>query len=202
MHRMLLEIPTCYETKRLIVRAYRAGDGAAYWEMARRNVKHLFPFEADNPVRSLQSEEEAESLVREFAAQWTLRKHFFFGAWDRETGAFVAQIYVGASNWDLPEFELGYFVDIDHEGRGYVTEAAQGALAFIFDHLQAQRVLLRCSDANPRSARVAERCGLVLEAHLRQNLKLADGRLCGEYYFGLLRDEYIQQSQETGAALI
>ncbi|MBZ0294120.1 MAG: GNAT family N-acetyltransferase [Anaerolineae bacterium] len=192
MNRMLLEIPDCFDTTRLHVCRYQAGDGAAYWAMAQRNRVHLFPFEAENPVRSLQSEQEAEGLVHEFAALWALRQSFFFGAWDRRDQTFVAQIYVGVVNWDLPEFELGYFVDVDHEGQGYVTEAATGALAFIFDHLQAHRVLLRCSDANPRSARVAERCGFSREAHLRQNRRLADGTLCGEYYYGLLREEYRQ----------
>ena len=64
MHRMLLEIPDYFETSRLQVRRYRAGDGVAYWQMAQRNRKHLFPFEADNPVRSLSSEADAENLVR------------------------------------------------------------------------------------------------------------------------------------------
>jgi RimJ/RimL family protein N-acetyltransferase len=189
---MLLELPDYFETSRLLVRRYRAGDGMAYWQMAQRNRKHLFPFEADNPVRSLSSEADAENLVREFAAQWALRQHFFFGAWSRTDGLFVAQIYVGAVNWDLPAFELGYFVDVMHEGQGYVTEAAKGALAFIFEHLHAQKVLLRCSDANPRSASVAERCGFVQEAHLRQNHPLPNGTICGEFYFGLLRDEYLR----------
>ena len=193
MYRMLLDIPESYPTERLIVRAYRDGDGPMYWEMAQRNRDHLFPFEAHNPVRSLQSEYEAENLVREFAAKWEFRQQFFLGAFDRQDGAFAAQIYIGATNWDVGEFIVGYFVDVDHEGMGYVTEAVKGALAFIFEHLQAQRVILHCSDANPRSAQVARRCGFVEEGHLRQNITMANGQRCGEFYFGLLREEYLQQ---------
>jgi RimJ/RimL family protein N-acetyltransferase len=188
---MLLEIPDGFETERLHVRRYRAGDGPAYWEMAQRSREHLFPFEAGNPALALTSEEEAEILMREFAAEWAQRKHFFFGAWKRADGRFVAQVYVGAVDWDLPEFEVGYFVDVDHQGQGYMTEAVKGALAFIFTHLQAWRVRLRCSEANLRSCRVAERCGFVREAHLRQSQKLADGTVSGEFYYGLLREEYM-----------
>lgn len=191
MLKMLLDIPDNFETARLQVRRYRAGDGAAYFAMAQRNRQHLLPFEAGNPALALGSEEAAEALIREYAARWALRDQFFAGAWDHQT--FVAQIYVGAVNWDLPEFEIGYFVDVDHEGRGYVTEAVSGMLRFVFDHLQARRVRLRCSDANPRSYRVAERCGFIREGHLRQTQRFADGTLNGEYYYGLLRKEYLNR---------
>jgi RimJ/RimL family protein N-acetyltransferase len=195
MHKMLLEIPDGFETERLHVRRYRAGDGAAYFKMAQHNRQHLLPFESGNPVLSLSSEDDAESLVREFSARWALRSHFFAGAWNKENNLFVAQIYVGVVNWDLPEFEIGFFADVDHEGQGYVTEAVSGMLRFLFGHLQAQRVRLRCSDANPRSYRVAERCGFVREGHLRQNQRLPDGTFGGEYYYGLLRAEYLKRSQ-------
>jgi RimJ/RimL family protein N-acetyltransferase len=59
---------------------------------------------------------------------------------------------------------------------------------------------LCCSDANPRSAHVAERCGFVREGQLRQSQKLADGRICGEYYYGLLREEYLP-GRETSIRL-
>lgn len=193
MRRMLLAIPDHYQTKRLMVRRYCAGDGPMYWQMAQRNRDHLFPFEAHNAARYLRSEQDAENLVRDFAAQYALRQQFYLGAFDRQCEAFVAQIYIGASNWDIPEFSLGYFVDVDHEGQGYVTEAAKGALDFIFAYLEAERVILHCSDANPRSASVARRCGFAQEAHLRQSSITANGERCGQYFFGLLREEYEQQ---------
>lgn len=193
MHRMLLDIPDQFPTERLLVRRYHAGDGLMYWEMAQRNRDHLFPFEAHNAARSLRSQQDAENLVRDFAAQYALRQQFFLGAFDRQGEAFVAQIYIGATNWEIPEFSLGYFVDVDHEGKGYVTEAALGALDFIFEHFVAERVILHCSDANPRSANVARRCGFIQEAHLRQSTIMADSQRCGQYFFGLLREEYEQQ---------
>ena len=128
--------------------------------------------------------------MREFAEAWTAREYFCLGVFDKETDEFVAQIYIGVVNWDLPEFEVGYFVEKDHEGHGYVTEAVQGALKFIFTHLKAQRVRLECDDTNVRSFRIAERCGMVKEAHFRQNKKHADGTISGTLCYGLLRSEF------------
>jgi ribosomal-protein-alanine N-acetyltransferase len=112
------------------------------------------------------------------------------GAFDRESDEFVAQVYVGPVRWEVPEFEIGYFVDVEHEGQGYVSAAVRAALGFAFRHLGAHRVRAECDDTNLRSRRVAERCGLVLEGHVRQNKRNADGTLSGTLHFGLLKSEF------------
>ena len=190
MHRLLLTLPTHMESTRLLLRCYQAGDGPWYYAMSERNRAHLTRYEAGNPVLGIHSVEEAEIVVRDFAAAWVARTAFFFGAFRRDTGDFVAQIYVGPVEWTLPQFSLGYFVDVAHEGQGYVTEAAQAALRFIFNDLRGCRVGLECDDTNWRSYRVAERCGFVREGHLRENKKNPDGSITGTLYYGLLRREF------------
>ena len=103
---------------------------------------------------------------------------------------FVGQIYIGPVNWDLPEFALGYFVDKDLEGQGFITEAVNATLGFIFEHLNAHRVRIECDDTNERSCRVAERCGFVREGHFRENKRGPDGTMRGTQYFGLLKSEF------------
>ena len=63
-------------------------------------------------------------------------------------------------------------------------------MGFIFEHLKARRVRMECDDTNERSWRVAERCGLVREGHIRENKKNAAGKVSGTLYFGLLKREY------------
>lgn len=190
MHRMLLEIPTRIEAERIYLRCYEAGDGQWYYAMSQRNRAHLSRYEAENVVMSIESEQEAEVVVRQLAVEWKARNCFFMGAFDRETEEFVAQVYVGPVKWDVPEFEIGFFVDKDHEGQGYVTEAVRAVMRFIFEQLKAHRVRMECDDTNERSMRVAERCGLVREGHIRENKKNADGKLSGTLHFGLLKREY------------
>jgi aminoglycoside 6'-N-acetyltransferase len=190
MHKMLLDLPTRLETARLLLRCYQPGDGPWYYAMGLRNQAHLARYETGNPARTLHTPAAAEVLMREFAAAWVARERFFFGAFDRRTETFVAQIYIGPVNWELPEFELGYFADVAHEGQGYVTEAARAALGYIFTHLRAHRVRLECDDTNARCYGVAERCGMVREGHLRENRRHPDGSLSGTLHYGLLRAEF------------
>jgi aminoglycoside 6'-N-acetyltransferase len=191
MHRLLLEIPSRIETERLYLRCYQAGDGPWYHAMSQKNKPHLARYESGNPVMSINTEQDAEIVVRDFAAAWVARSAFFLGVFRRDTQAFVAQIYIGPVNWNLPEFAMGYFADVEHEGLGYVTEAAQAALRFAFEHLRAHRVRLECDDTNARSYRVAERCGMVKEGHIRENKRNADGSISGTLHYGMLRSEFI-----------
>jgi aminoglycoside 6'-N-acetyltransferase len=193
-HKLLLDIPSQFETERLLVRAYRAGDGAWYYPMIEKNREHLALYEAGNVGLTVTSEEKAEILLRDLAADFGARKSFFMGAFVKETDTFVAQLYIGAIDWDLPEFVIGFFADTDHEGRGYVTEMVKGALDFIFEHLQAHRIRLYCTDSNGRSFRVAERCGFVKEAHLRENKRLPDGTVQGTLIYGMLKRDFDERA--------
>ena len=196
---MLPEIPTRFETERLILRRYQAGDGAWYYQVGQRNRQHLQRFESGNVILTIQNEEDGEKVIKELAADWDARHSFFLGAFEKSTGQFAAQIYIGPVNWLLPEFEIGYFADKDHEGRGYVTEAVRASLAFIFHHLKAHRVCLHCSDLNERSWRVAERCGFVREGYLRETQQQPDGTFSGEFSYGLLKSEFEAWQAASGS---
>jgi ribosomal-protein-serine acetyltransferase len=193
MNKLLIDLPEKLETPRLIVRPYRAGDGEGYHAACLRCKRHLLPFERGNPALDVETVDDAEALVRRFAAYWAARDCFFLGAWDKATGEFVAQIYVGAVDWELPEFSVGYWVDAPREGQGYVTEAARAALRMVFGPLGARRARIECNEMNVRSWRVAERLGFTREAHIRQtrpHVLLPDGSPSGDYVYGLLRAEW------------
>ena len=190
VHKLLLELPERIETERLYLRGYQAGDGGWYYNMSQKNKAHLRRYESGNAIMTINSEEEAEIVVRDYAADWMARKAFFMGAFLKGSDEFAAQIYIGVVNWELPEFELGYFAEKDHEGQGYVSEGARGALRLCFENLKAARVRLECDDTNLRSIGVAERCGMSREGHLRENKKNADGSTSGTLLYGLLRSEY------------
>lgn len=187
---MTLSLPTRFESERLILRCYRAGDGAMYFTAGQKNRAHLQAYEAGNVILSAKTPEEAETVVQELCADWEARRCFFVGAFEKGSGDFAAQVYIGVVRWETPEFEIGYIADVDHEGRGFVGEAVRASLEFIFEHLQAHRVRLACSDANLRSYRLAERCGFTREAHFRQDHRHPDGSFSGTYVYGLLRSEY------------
>ena len=185
-----LVFPTPIESTRLILRCYQPGDGKWYYAMSLKNQQHLSQYEADNVAVNIASEGEAELLMQDLYNEWARGNCFFIGAFTKATGDFVAQVYVGTIDRKLPEFEIGYFAEVDHEGQGYVTEAVRATLAVLFEQLNAHRVRLGVSDTNLRSIRVAERCGMVREGHLRENRRLPDGTYSSSFVYGLLKEEF------------
>lgn len=193
------DIPKSFESRRLQLRSYRAGDGACYYAVGLRNREHLLRYESDNVIMQLKSEEDAENTVCELGELWEKRRSFFIGVFDKQDKHFVAQVYVGPVNWDLPEFQIGFFIDRDHEGRGYMTEAVKATLGFVFHHLKAYRVSAECDETNARSIRVLERCGMTREGLLRKNKRNTDGTISGTLHYGLLKQEFddLQRAMTT-----
>ena len=188
MHKMLLEIPSELETERLKLRPYQPGDGKAFFSLLQNNYEHLR--EHVDEATNIATEEQAEIRIRELASDWVARKRFVMVIQEKESHTAVGQIWIEPVNWDVPSFEIGWFLQEDREGKGIVTEAAQRCLVFLFEDLNAHKVIVKARETNVRSFRVAERCGFVKEGLLRDNARIGDSKWVGLLCYGMLRSEY------------
>ena len=186
MHPLLLEIPDQIETERLVLKAYGPGDGAEYLAVIERNRDHLADIMPDN-ILGISTAQDAEVFVRQLAADWSARNRFCFGAWEKSSKDFVAEVYIQGMDWDVPTIELGFYADINHQGHGFVTESVCAAVDLIFDHMKAHKTCIVCDDANPKSHAVAERCGFTHEGVLREQKRRPDGDFISSRFYGLLR---------------
>lgn len=184
------DISVPIETTRLIIRPYRQNDAVWYYKMSLKNKEHLSRYEANNPIMSIMTESEANNTIEDFISLWDAQKYRFLGVFLKDSNDFVAQIYLGKLNDDLPEFDLGYIADVDYEGNGYVTEAVRAVVKELFEKVKAHRIQIETDDTNSRSIGVAERCGFVREGHLRKNKRAIDGSYTGTLFFGLLKEDY------------
>ena len=180
---------TQIDTERLALRRYSLADAAQYYELGLRNRGHLARYEADNPIRHLATVGDAVTLLAAFAESWDAGESYFLGIFLKDTKALIGQIYVGATTPALPDYTVGYIIDLEHQGKGYVTEAVRRVTRWLFRDLHAHRIHIECDDTNARSAAVARRSGFKQEAHLRQNKRNPDGTITGTLMFGLLRDD-------------
>ena len=178
------------ETNRLLIRPYDANDAMWYYQMSLRNKDHLARYESENPVMSIQTEVDAVKVIKDFVTLWNEQRFRFMGVFLKESNEFVAQIYLGKTNAELPEFLIGYFTEVSHIGNGYVSEAVTAMVRELFVTAGAHRIQIETDDTNIRSIRVAQKCGFVREGHLRENNKNTDGTISGTLYFGLLKSEF------------
>ena len=110
------------------------------------------------------------------------------GMWDRESGRYLGGTGLHRIQWEIPAFEIGYWIRKSEEGKGYVTEATRMLTDFAFGKLQANRVFLRVATENVRSLAIPPRVGFEPEGVLRNAVVDAHGELHDLAIFGMTPD--------------
>lgn len=85
--------------------------------------------------------------------------------------------------------EMGYWVGVDHWGKGYCTEAAQAIAKYAFNELKLNKLIARHMATNPASGKVMTKIGMTKEGYLRQQI-VKNSRFVDMVEYGLLKDEY------------
>lgn len=186
--RILQELPEELVGERVIVRPYRPGDGAALWEAIEESREHLRPWMPW--VGEHKSPDDSEAYARRAQARWMLRDDLPVGFWERVTGRYLGGSGLHRIDWDVPSFEIGYWIRASAEGKGFVTEAVRLLCGLAFETLGANRVFIRCDSRNGRSAAVPRRLGFVHEATLRNDARSLSGDLRDTFSFSMTPEDY------------
>lgn len=189
---ILRDLPDELLGPRVCVRPYRSGDGPALWEAVDESREHLRPWMPW--VDKHQTVSDSEEVARRLHAQWILREDLTVGLWERDGTRLLGGSGLHRIHWDVPSFEIGYWIRPTAEGQGYVTEAVRLLCGLAFDTLGAQRVFIRCAAENDRSAAVARRLGFRQEGHLRNEGRRPDGRLYDMLVFALTPEDWARCS--------
>lgn len=189
MDPLLLEIPEELDSDQLILRKYRKGDGIGFFEIFERNNNREQLKENVDEAESVKTKDDAEIRIRQMMVDWEARKRFVMTIWLKESDTQIGQIWIEANRWDVPSFELGWFLDPGYWGKGFATEAARCAMKFIFNDLNAHKIVVSTRDYNEKSYKLAERLGFIKEGHFRDG-RIDEGKRYGLLYYGMLRDEY------------
>jgi len=172
---LLLDFPDQFESERLILRAPRAGDGAAGNAAIRESLDALRPWMPwATPAPQVA---DTEAVYRRCAAQWLTRENLPLVLFRKPDGLFVGGSGLHSLDWSVPVMEIGYWLRSSLAGQGYMTEAVRAITAFAFEQLHAERIEIRMDARNGRSIAVAERAGYAREACLKHEARGVDGSL-------------------------
>ena len=140
------------ETKRLILRPWRAGDLAPYAAMM------ADPEVGDwlgGTLTQAQAEAQAARLQAESYGAWVVER--------RSDAAFLGLVELSAVGNDIPlapAIEVGWRLARDAWGQGYATEAARAVIDDGFAHLEVEEIVAFTASTNLRSQAVMERLGM------------------------------------------
>jgi ribosomal-protein-serine acetyltransferase len=184
---ILLDLASEFYTERLYIRIPRPGDGKVVFDAILASIDELkewLPFAHEE-----QSEEKIEINLREARSKFYTREDMRLLIFLRDSGQFIGSSGLHRPNWDVPKFEIGYWIDTRYSGKGYMSEAVHGITEFAFSELKARRVEIRCDTLNHKSRAIPERLGFILEGTLRNEDISADGsRLRDTYIFAKIKE--------------
>ena len=189
----LVQIPDQIETGRTFLRKYQKGEGELFYKLINTNRErliHSFPI----IFSTVTNEINAEFFIRSRIKEWSEQQSFTFAIWNKERNKIIGHISIKNIDFTIPRAELAYFLSLDYEGKGIMTEVLNTIISLCFDKLGMNKLFLRVITSNDKSYKVAEKCGFKKEGIIRNDHRTFDGELTDLYYYGLTRDDYKEYS--------
>lgn len=174
------EPETPIETERLLLRPFRESDAEALFKCCQNpNIGNNAGWQ---PHTSL--EESQEILRSVFISQK--------GVWAiilKESGQLIGSAGIIADpKRENPQARmLGYWLDENHWGKGYMTEAVKAVIDYGFNTLKLSLITANCYPHNERSQQVLKRHGFVYEGTLHQAELTYDGHLYDHQCYYLIK---------------
>ena len=185
MNPILKELPYSFDTERLTIRGPLPGDGAMVQTAVLESQEELKPWMPW--AVTVDSAEGYEIRAREGQLSYLGRKDFWLLIFLKGSQTLIGSSGLHSAKWDVPSFEIGYWLHTNYTGKGYITEAVNGVCQFAFTELQAQRLFIRCDSENKRSVAVARRCGFTFEGtHLHDSRNHLTNHLASTHCFSKL----------------
>jgi len=148
---------------RIDLRPLKASDWEAWRAVRVRSRDWLEPWEPLGEPGAPDPAVDPDAFKARCGA-WERQRHFDaaygFGIFLRK-GAFIGEVSLGSvQRGPFQSANVGYWIDEQHAGHGYMPEAVAVVLRFAFDQLGLHRVEAAIVPRNARSRRVAEKLGM------------------------------------------
>lgn len=179
-------------TERLIIRQPKIGDAKPLNDAINRSLSDIarwMPWANDPSLKT--TEEYIEKGIR----QWSNKVQTEFPMiieLKNNSQIISASGFNEKSQPDVPMYEIGYWIDSQYTGNGYISEAVSALTQFAFDVYNAARVQICAQVENIKSRAVAERCGFENEAILKNYRNdCLSGKPCDEAIYACFSKEQL-----------
>ena len=124
--------------------------------------------------------------IRRAKKGWEEDTKYDFGIFLIETGQMIGGIALNeVMRGVLQSCYVGYSLDGEYNGKGYMSEAVGLIVTYAFEVLKLHRIEAGVQPVNIGSQRVLEKCGFVREGLARKNVNI-QGKWEDHYSYGIL----------------
>jgi ribosomal-protein-alanine N-acetyltransferase len=177
------------ETQRLLLRPPMLGDWQKWAQVREDNRDFLTPYEPEWPEKCLDKSFFQRRLAKQ-AKDWDEDRCYSFLIFKADDGALIGGVNINNVVRGAAYFaSIGYWLDRDVQGQGYMSEALAGIITFSFDTLRLHRINAACITDNQRSANVLKRLGFTKEGQAEKYLNIG-GAWKDHTLFGLCAEHW------------
>ena len=134
--------------------------------------------------------EASEVRLRDAYAKFLAREDFLLHLYLKDNKTLIGSSGLHPRDWNVPSFEIGYWIRTGYEGQGYITEAVQAITKYGFETLEAKKIIIRMQGDNIRSEAVAKKAGYLYEGTHRNYERATSGKLADMIFYGLTDKDY------------
>ncbi len=172
------------QSQRIFMRPPSLSDWQSWAVVRAVNQDHVQPFEPQWPQDAFSRDLFKRRLTRQ-AREWNLGHANAFLIFKRGDGQLIGGMNInnicrGAAQYAA----LGYWIDQDHEGQGYMTESLDLTLHYCFETLGLHRVNASCLAHNERSRNALVKAGFQKEGFAEKYLQI-NGKWQDHVLYGL-----------------
>ena len=190
-------MPVPLRGRRVVLRPLTADDFEAWREVRQRCGDWLLRWEPRPPPGQADATRSRQAFAARCGArerEWQLGLGYGFGIF--VGGRLVGEINLsGVQRGPYQNAYVGYWVDRDQAGNGYVPEALVVAARFAFEELGLHRLQVSVIPRNASSRRVAEKLGLRNEGVARRYLEI-DGVWEDHIRYAITAEEWADRRDE------
>ena len=173
------------ETERLILRRFTVADAPAMyrnWASSEEVAKFLTWAPHEN-------EQVTADILKMWIADYEKPDCYNWVLELKSEGIVIGNISVVRIYEETACAALGWCLGTAWWGRGYMPEAANAVLQYLFETVGMNRICANHDIGNPKSGRVMQKIGIQHEGTLRQH-GFARGRVFDDVWYGILADDY------------
>jgi ribosomal-protein-alanine N-acetyltransferase len=182
------ELSPAVQGEGVFLRAPQMADFADWVRVREQSRDFLTPWEPVWPADAL-GRAAFRRRVRMVGMEWRDDLGYSWLVFRRGDGAMLGGITLSNVRRGVAQSgSLGYWVGQAHAHRGYMTEALEALLPYVFDRIGLHRVEAACLPHNAASRGLLKKLGFIEEGYARQYLRI-NGAWQDHVLYGLLKNE-------------
>lgn len=173
------------ETERLILRRFTLEDAQAMydnWTSDGEVTKYLM-------WPAHESVEVSRAVLADWVAGYDKPDYYQWAIVPKDFGQPIGSIAVVHQDDRVGKAHIGYCIGKNWWHRGYMSEALEAVMEYLFESVGMRRLESRHDPRNPHSGAVMRKCGMKYEGTLRQSDWNNQG-ICDACWYAALREEW------------